>query len=429
MELDPKQLEAVNACLDLKQRIVAVTGKAGTGKTSIIKHVYDTLTAAGYSVAVCAPTGKAAKRIFEATGIRAVTIHKLLEYPHPGERDEKGRRRDVTMPKRCRMNPLTHDVVLCDEYAMVNQTVHRSLIDALPSGGCIRAFGDANQLPPIEESEALRRLPTPFNDMLQRFTGITLETIHRQGAGSGVVYNGARILSGWSPVRRDDFVMHVTEQPVDKLIDLVMEALNAGIDYSSIDNQIITPTNKRWIGTYALNGQLQRIFRPEMDGWLDVPRHSWDKIDATTPARLRLHVGDKVVCTQNNYDIGSNDPNVNGLFNGETGIVVEITEYGEILIDVGDRIVNVPPEIIIERGDRNIVIDPRRDLQLAYALTTHKCQGSEYKNIIYVINKSVYGMLNRKNLYTAVTRARLSATVITDMRGLNTSLATSMPRF
>ena len=173
MEYDVEQIEAINLCCDLTKRIVAVTGEAGTGKTTIIKAVYSKLinyidthrrefkrdyiedrdkyqfNAEEYIVLV-APTGKAAKRIFEATGIPAMTIHRLLEYPTPGEIDENtGKALVASSPKRDKFNPIKQKIVLCDEYAMVSYELHRNLIDALPSGGCVRMFGDCNQLEPI----------------------------------------------------------------------------------------------------------------------------------------------------------------------------------------------------------------------------------------------------------------------------------------
>ena len=162
-KFDKTQAEAIGACCDISRRIVPVTGAAGTGKTTILQNVYKTLKARGHQVVLCAPTGKAAKRIQEATGIRARTIHRLLEYPHPGERDEKtGKTLISTDPKRDRQNPIDFDVVLVDEYAMVSVEVHRNLIDALPHGGIIRMFGDANQLQPIESSKRLQAEPSSF---------------------------------------------------------------------------------------------------------------------------------------------------------------------------------------------------------------------------------------------------------------------------
>ena len=126
LTLDAEQKLAVELSCDLSKRIVAIPGQAGTGKTTIILTVYELLASAGYSVVLCAPTGKAAKRIFEATGVPAVTVHRLLEYPHPGERDPKtGKALITTEPKRDRYNPLEYQVVLCDEFMMVNQEVSR----------------------------------------------------------------------------------------------------------------------------------------------------------------------------------------------------------------------------------------------------------------------------------------------------------------
>ncbi len=150
IDLDETQLAAVERCCDLTQRVVPVTGAAGTGKTTILQNVYRRLYKQGREVVLCAPTGKAAKRITEATGIQACTIHRLLEYPFPGERDQTtGKALVSTDPKKDRNNPLNYMVVLCDEYAMVSVEVHRNLLDALPNGAVIRMFGDANKLQPI----------------------------------------------------------------------------------------------------------------------------------------------------------------------------------------------------------------------------------------------------------------------------------------
>lgn len=403
--LDDKQQEAIRRCCDVTQRVVPVTGKAGTGKTTIMKNVYHALTEAGYVVALAAPTGKAAKRIQEATGIPAVTFHRLLEFTHPGERDPKtGKPVGYSFPRRNKDNPLEVDVVLGDEYAMVNHENHRDIFDALPPGGAIRVFGDVNQLKPIESSTSISSKPSPFSDLLTRFKGIILDTNHRQNAGSGIAENGERIIKGFCPVRRPDFDIHITDDPVrvleDKLMDLLFEQ---GISFASTENQIITPSNKSWVGTQKLNATLQRVFQPHSDGWHDIPRHSWVK------EKMRMRVGDKVVVTQNQYDLE--------VFNGETGLIEEITEYGEIAIDLGDRTVVIPPQLEVTlRNGMNAVIDPRKDIDLAYALTTHKTQGSEYKRVIYVLNKSTFFVQTRSNFYTGITRAREHASVITDAK-------------
>lgn len=414
MELDGKQQEAISRCCDVKQRVVPVTGKAGTGKTTIMKSVYDALTEAGYNVALAAPTGKAAKRIQEATGISATTFHRLLEFTHPGERDEKtGKPYGFSYPRRNRENPLEIDVVLGDEYAMVNHENHRNIFDALPPGGSIRVFGDVNQLKPIESISTLSAKPSPFSDLLERFKGIVLDTNHRQNAGSGIAENGERIIKGFCPVRRPDFDIHITDSPVRVLEDKCMELLfDHGISFATTDNQIITPSNKSWVGTQKLNAALQRVYQPHEDGWHDIPRHKWIK------EKMRMRVGDKVVVTQNQYDLG--------VFNGETGLVEEITEYGEIAINLGDRTVVIPPVLEVTlRNGATTTVDPRKDIDLAYALTTHKTQGSEYKRVIYVLNSSTFFVQTRSNFYTAVTRAREHASVITDAKSFQYSVTST----
>ena len=196
--LHPKQEEAVQACCDLTKRIVAVTGAAGTGKTTTLKKVYAALVEAGYRVALCSPTGKAAKRIFELTGIPALTIHRLLEFSHPGDPDPKtGQPIGVSEPRRTKFNPVEYDVVIGDEYAMVPDELHRALVDALPAGGCLRMFGDENQLAPVEEDKSMAGKPSNFqrvlNDTSGAFAAVRLEQVYRQGADSGILFNCEQI--------------------------------------------------------------------------------------------------------------------------------------------------------------------------------------------------------------------------------------------
>lgn len=427
MEFDSKQVEAINLCTDVAQRLCAVTGPAGTGKTRIMKEVYDRLTGAGHQVVCAAPTGKAAKRIQEATGIPAFTVHRLLEYTHPGDPDPKtGKPVGVSGPTRGRLlhkGPIEYNTVLCDEYMMVNTELHRNLLDALPAGGVLRAFGDVNQLKPIEETGA-STARAPFQEVLDRFPSVRLDTIHRQGEGSGIVKNGARILKGFFPERTSDFVIITTDafvngmgttRPLDKLRVEVIDAMQNGVSYASLDNQIITPTNKGWIGTYALNQAMQMELMPPDRKLIEVPRHAW----VQTKYKIKTQyfgVGDKVVFDKNNYDLK--------VFNGEAGIITEISEYEEITVDLGDRIVCVPPLLEFQnpRTGEMGTYDPRKNLELAFALTTHKCQGSEYKNVIYVLDKSSFFLQNRHNFYTAITRARTKVTVIADQRSLRTSV-------
>ena len=416
IKLDEMQTKAVELCLNLNNRMVAVTGAAGTGKTSILRIVYDNLKANAYKPVLCAPTGKAAKRIYEATGIPAMTIHRLLEYPHPGERDPKtGKALRTTEPKRHRDNPLEYDVVLCDEYAMVNNTVHRNLVDALPRGGALRCFGDVHQLQPIEQHNHIAfEGKSPFKRVLEKFAAVHLETIHRQTEGSGIVMNGARILQGRCPTKTDDFVIVITENPPAMIESLIDEEQ---IDVASIQDQVICLMNKDWVGSYKLSLYIQSKLRKENDKWIDVPRYEWAK---KFPIRIRPL--DKVIWTQNDYQLQ--------IFNGETGIVTDTNEFGEITIDFGDREAVIPPIMEVEDKRGNIVtIDPRRNIDLAYAITTHKTQGSEYRKVVYVMNKSNFGMQCRPNFYTAVTRARQQAIVVSDMRSFQTSVTKQIPVF
>jgi exodeoxyribonuclease V alpha subunit len=429
---DDTQLVAIKRCCNMQERIVPVTGVAGSGKTTIIREVFMKLANAGYRVALAAPTGKAAKRIQEATGLPAMTLHRLLEYPHPGERDVKtGAALSSTVPKRDRKNPLNYDVILADEYAMVNREVHRNLIDALPKGGRICMFGDVNQLSPIEQGKFTNKL-SPFQTALQKFDGTVLKTIHRTVEGSGIAFNGDRILKGQVPLRRDDFIMKVTDTPVDALIDIVMDYLmHKNVSFGTNQGQIITASKKSWIGTYKLNVALQEMLNPiGMHMRLKVKRHTWD-----SELPISVGVGDKIIWTENSYDLRNEwdrwdeddqwiaTPPEKTIMNGESGVVTDISKDEMISIDLGDRIVEVPKAqtVLNKKGDM-ATINPHRTIDLGFAITTHKSQGSEWPHVIYVLNKTTSFIQSRHNFYTAISRARTTATVIADQRSLQNSV-------
>ena len=419
-DLDETQLAAVAACLDRTKRFVAVSGAAGTGKTTIMQMVYRELQDAGYDPVMAAPTGKAARRITEATGIQAHTVHKLLEFPHPHEVDEQtGKAFNPTRPKRNRSNPLTYTAVLIDEAAMVNHELFADISDAMSLvGSKLCLFGDINQLPPIENG-AINNKQSPFHSAMYDITakglitkGHLLTTIHRQGEGSGIVKNGLSIIQGRYPARYDDFLVIPTKYHITKLKEL----LDNGFDGRALDNQIIVPGNKGWVGQKKLNIILQAYLNPNFKNQgLAVARHKWDETDQA----YWLAVGDKVIVTSNMYDLG-----VAGIMNGESGKITEITE---LIIDFGTEVVSVPPDLVSTYSGKEVHFNPQKSIDLAYVVTTHKTQGSEYQEIIYLIDPCHRYVLHRNNFYTAITRARKKATVIFDTRAMSNALAVNPP--
>jgi exodeoxyribonuclease V alpha subunit len=297
---------------------------------------------------------------------------------------------------------------------MVNQEIHRNLIDALKSGGRICMFGDVNQLKPIEEDRRLDNQPSAFMTALEKFGGITLDTIHRHDAGSGIARNGALVLSGKMPRAGGDFTIRQTDQPVRAVQEFVELSLAAGHSYADTEHQIVTCMNKSWIGTQKLNLVIQSMFWDRARPYLELPRY---RIGSEQPPPIRVQVGSKVVYTANTYDMGDGETYA---FNGEVGIVVNINyDEGSLEIDFGDRTVIVPPLIVVVYPDGGVhEQDPRRNIDHAYVLTTHKMQGSEVKHVCYVINKSTLWGQSRRNMYTAITRAREMCTVFCDMQSM-----------
>lgn len=429
-QLDDKQREAVERCIDHAQRCVAITGPAGSGKTTIIQTVVEALEDAGYKVAVAAPTGKAARRIREATGLDAVTIHMLLEYTSPTDIDERtGKPYGDTYPRRTKEAPLHYDVVIGDEYAMVTHELHGNLAAAIKAGGRLLVFGDVQQLPPIETNAALAKQQTPFQRLLSKFNGIYLDKVHRQAKDSGVLDAAQRVLAGMAPRSNEDFKLINTAEksatggPVEKLTDLILELDEQGIDFKALNNQVIVPGNKSWVGQYKLSQLMQTLLFDEKRDMLKLSRHKWH---ANSP--VEVGVGDKVMMGKNWYGIECRDGS-RGVMNGEVGTVIAIDhDLGIVSVDFEDRIADIPPMIQVEIGNRVFVGYPTSDLHLAYALTTHKCQGSEYQNVIYILNMSHAILLNRKNFYTALTRARKRCWLLYDSKALSFSITTKEPK-
>lgn len=437
MRLDRDQERAVADCTDLKNRVVAVTGMAGTGKTTIIRNVAADLITSGHTVFIAAPTGKAARRIREATGFDAQTIHRLLEFPRPDEFDEKtGKALTLSIPRRNRERPLPRSVVLVDEYAMVPWDLHSVIVNALAPGTTLRVFGDEAQLSPIEPTKRTKRA-SPFSTLLHTCPSHMLEKVYRQGEGSAVLEAAIRIRAGKLPLHTEGASILQTDDPLRALNNL----LDRGklTDFNTLDAQLIAPVRRGSLGTHALNTMLQQRFNPKPDVTVSLPRQKWSE-----EFEVRVAVGDKVVCTENTYDLRDwseryeewkdGRPIVSSLIpapinkqmlNGETGIIRKIGYDGALEIDFGDRVVEVPPQVeeFWARRGKVIPADYRKSIDLAYALTTHKCQGSEFDKVCYVMGSSTWFNLSRRNIYTGITRAKKSFTVLTDQRSLLRSLS------
>jgi exodeoxyribonuclease V alpha subunit len=404
-----EQEYAVDMCTDLKQRIVSVTGGAGTGKTFVLGKVYVALR--NEKVALCAPTGRAAKRIQELTGIKAVTVHKLLEFPMPSDDpviidtdpDDSdiihGEERKPNEPRRNKFNPFEENVIIVDEASMVGPQLYRHLMDALPKKGVIRFFGDNNQLLPVEDGDP------PFRTLLHRFPSIELTYNFR--SGDAIVSNAYRVLRGLVPRNNDHFHVVYTDQPLLQLFKLVSAHPELGSD----NNQIIMPTRKGSVGTGVVNPTIQLRLNRQKE-LLRIPRFdSHDK-----PLVVRAH--DKFLWIKNDYELR--------LFNGEIGRITEIDpEEGTLWLNTNDRQhIEIPPRVRTYNAYAQAMTnyDPRKQIELGYAITTHKSQGSEFDTIVYCISRRAPFLLNRNNFYTAITRARNQVIVICDRHAMGQSL-------
>ena len=400
IDLSIEQEEAVEMCLDKQNRILSVTGRAGTGKTSVLGIAYnETVQQVGVGkVILCAPTGRAAKRIYELTGIRAKTIHKLLEFPEPTEEDKDGNPLPPD-PRRDRDRPLDQRVVYVDESSMLSQQLYDQLMAALPVNGRIRFFGDNEQLPPVDSG-------SPFETLLKTRASKRLNHCFR--SDDEILYNAERIRQGRLPIRNYRFEIIYTEQPIKQLISF------ASHDIVQRSVQIIMPTRNGNYGTNRVNPSLQLKFNPTGD-ILRVERKA--KILKEAPPPIALRGGDKFLWNQNDYQLK--------LFNGDLGYIDWVnSEDGSLQISTEERQLIIPPFIQVYSPFHGSVIhyDPRKKIELGYAVTTHKAQGSEFDTVIYCMTRAAPRMLHRRNLYTAVTRAKHNVIIITDRMAMTQSM-------
>jgi exodeoxyribonuclease V alpha subunit len=383
-DLTDRQREAVVAVC--RHRISLITGGAGSGKTFTIKAITDVCDARGLSVVLCAPTGKAAKRMEQSAMRPASTIHRLLGF-------------DGTDYARDREDPVPADMLIVDEASMIDVSLAWRLFEAVDiSRTSVVLVGDHNQLPPVGPGNILRDLidsravPTVVLDDIIRQAGLLKEnsiailrgevpeTPHRESADFGTWFVADQHTE---PERVQKFLLAQFEQTLSEKL---------GFDLLR-DVQVLTPTHKGPLGTVELNTRLQRL----------IQRKLWDcDVPAAQPGRRpKLLVNDKVIQTRNNYEIG--------VMNGAMGIVRRSDPNGALSVEFEDKVVN------IEAGSPH-----RADLSLAYALTIHKAQGSEFPCSIVIAHKSHSFMHHRNLLYTGVTRARKTAIIIGDRWGIST---------
>ncbi|HHW57514.1 MAG TPA: ATP-dependent RecD-like DNA helicase [Clostridia bacterium] len=364
----------------IKNSVVVITGGPGTGKTTIINCIIRIFEKAGKRVALAAPTGRAAKRITEATGRKAKTIHRLLEYTYT-EEEGKGFNKNEK-------DPLRYEVIIVDEVSMVDILLMNALLKAIPIGAKLILVGDADQLPSVGAGNVLRDI---IDSGIVKV--IRLKEIFRQQKQSLIVVNAHKINDGEYPVCNDKngdffFINAATQEDILKIIlDLVTNRLPKAYGFHPVnDIQVLTPMRKGIIGVHNLNLELQKVLNP----------HSKNKPEKVLK-EFTFRVGDKVMQIKNNYKIKwkKGDEEGEGVFNGDIGIIQSIDEELQ--------------ELTVYFDDEKFVTYDFSDLDelnLSYAITVHKSQGSEFPVIIMPVTYGPPMLLTRNLLYTAVTRAK-----------------------
>ena len=373
------QREAIREAL--QKSMLILTGGPGTGKTTTLNAIIDLLEDEGLSIAIAAPTGRAAKRVSEVTGRDAKTIHRLLEVDFGSS--------EVTTFAHNEQHPLKADAVVIDEMSMVDTTLFESLLRGCRMGCKLILVGDSDQLPSVGPGNVLRDLidsgciPT-----------VELKQVFRQAAESRIVTNAHRIVAGEYPdlkTKDNDFFFLRRQSAaavLSTVTELVAKRLPASYGYSPLEDiQVLTPQRKGDLGVGALNESLQAALNPPQKG-----KREYKSTFAT------FREGDKVLQTRNNYDIEWEKPGTGekgmGIYNGDIGIIQRIDLVGGTMeIDFDGR-----------RCEYTLEMAP--ELDLAYAVTVHKSQGSEYSAVVLPIFGGYDKLYFRNLLYTAVTRAR-----------------------
>lgn len=393
IELDKLQKDAVFQAV--QNGIMIITGGPGTGKTTTINTIIQIMESEGFDILLSAPTGRAAKRMSETSGMEAQTIHRMLEIDGGSLDEDKGGMHF----QRNETKPLEADVIIVDEFSMVDIYMLYALLKAIVPGTRLIMVGDVNQLPSVGPGNVLK-------DMIKsEFCNVVkLNRIFRQAAESQIVTNAHKINAG-EQIKLDNKNMdffHLernnSQDVINVTVQLIMKNLPPYVDAASYDIQVLTPMRKGELGVENLNKVLQAYMNPKMQGKNEHEFHG-----------VVFRENDKVMQIKNNYQIKWQKKNRfddvvdegTGVFNGDTGIIKQIIEAAETVY------VEYEEGKIVEYGFGDM-----DEMELAYAITIHKSQGSEYPAVILPIISGPRMLLNRNLLYTAVTRAKKCVTIV-----------------
>lgn len=389
MELDEHQMTAVKEAV--RNGLLIITGGPGTGKTTTINTIIKYFEMEGLDIFLAAPTGRAAKRMSETTGFEARTIHRMLEL-NGGVDGAAGFERNE-------QNPLETDVVIIDEMSMVDISLMHALLKAVAVGTRLILVGDVNQLPSVGPGSVLRDIIRSHECNV-----VMLTKIFRQASTSDIIVNAHKINQGEEVMldnKSMDFFFlkrYDADVIISVVLQLIKQKLPKFVDATPYDIQVLTPMRKGLLGVERLNGILQRYLNPPSP-----QKREKEHGD------ILFREGDKIMQTRNNYQLeweirtkyGLSVDKGTGVFNGDMGIVREINDFAETMtveFDEG-RMVEYPYKLLDE-------------LELAYAITIHKSQGSEYPAVVIPLLSGPSMLMNRNLLYTAVTRARKCVTLV-----------------
>jgi exodeoxyribonuclease V alpha subunit len=390
IDLTPLQREAIQ--MALTNKVSVLTGGPGTGKTTALRTIIQSLHQRGYRYLLASPTGRAAKRLSEATGAEAMTIHRLLEFSPQGGAHFK----------RSSANPLDADMVIIDEVSMLDVMLAQHLIKALPREAHLLLVGDADQLPSVGPGRVLR-------DLLDSMAipSIHLDTIFRQAAGSGIITNAHQINQGEIPTvftnssdtsndDYDDFYFFPAPDPehcAELAVDLVIRRIprRFGLDPRR-DIQVLSPTHRGPAGVANLNTMLQETLNPPRPG----------RAEHRAGSTL-FRLGDRVLQMRNNYDLN--------VYNGDIGEIIAIDPIEQLITVRFDN-------------ERSVAYDfgILDELTLAYAISIHKAQGAEYPCVVIPLLMQHHALLQRNLLYTGVTRAQRLVILLGDKRAIVTAV-------